>query len=62
MWLPDGCRRSVAGVTTLAPPTRQRAALAVLLTASFTLAVDFSILNVALPTIGADVEIGRAHV
>ncbi|MCZ2810108.1 MFS transporter [Modestobacter sp. VKM Ac-2979] len=42
-------------MTTLAPPTRQRAALAVLLTASFTLAVDFSILNVALPTIGADV-------
>lgn len=41
------------------PPTRttgrQRAALAVLLTASFTLAVDFSILNVALPAIGADV-------
>ncbi|MBT2504127.1 MFS transporter [Curtobacterium sp. ISL-83] len=34
---------------------RQRVALAVLLTASFTLAVDFSILNVALPTIGADV-------
>ena len=34
---------------------RQRAALAVLLTAGFTLAVDFSILNVALPTIGADV-------
>ena len=34
---------------------RQRAALVVLLTASFTLAVDFSILNVALPTIGADV-------
>ena len=29
--------------------------LAVLLTASFTLAVDFSILNVALPRIGADV-------
>ncbi|WP_164699824.1 MFS transporter [Modestobacter sp. KNN46-3] len=42
-------------MTTLAPTTRQRAALAVLLTASFTLAVDFSILNVALPTIGADV-------
>ncbi|MCZ2819448.1 MFS transporter [Modestobacter sp. VKM Ac-2977] len=42
-------------MTTIAPPTRQRAALAVLLTASFTLAVDFSILNVALPTIGADV-------
>lgn len=35
--------------------TRQRLALVVLLTASFTLAVDFSILNVALPTIGADV-------
>lgn len=34
---------------------RQRLALIVLLTASFTLAVDFSILNVALPTIGADV-------
>jgi EmrB/QacA subfamily drug resistance transporter len=34
---------------------RQRVALTVLLTASFTLAVDFSILNVALPTIGADV-------
>ncbi|MFF1572455.1 MFS transporter [Leifsonia sp. NPDC058292] len=34
---------------------RQRMALIVLLTASFTLAVDFSILNVALPTIGADV-------
>ncbi|MDR6636483.1 EmrB/QacA subfamily drug resistance transporter [Paenarthrobacter nitroguajacolicus] len=34
---------------------RQRLALIVLLTASFTLAVDFSILNVALPAIGADV-------
>ena len=34
---------------------RQRVALTVLLTASFTLAVDFSILNVALPSIGADV-------
>ncbi|MBT2501317.1 MFS transporter [Curtobacterium sp. ISL-83] len=34
---------------------KQRVALVVLLTASFTLAVDFSILNVALPTIGADV-------
>jgi EmrB/QacA subfamily drug resistance transporter len=34
---------------------RQRVILAVLLTASFTLAVDFSILNVALPAIGADV-------
>ncbi|MDQ3155482.1 MAG: MFS transporter [Actinomycetota bacterium] len=34
---------------------RQRLVLAILLTASFTLALDFSILNVALPTIGADV-------
>jgi EmrB/QacA subfamily drug resistance transporter len=37
---------------------RAAAALAVLLTASFTLAVDFSILNVALPRIGADVGFG----
>jgi MFS family permease len=37
---------------------RQRLALAVLLAASFTLAVDFSILNVALPVIGADVGLG----
>ena len=35
--------------------TRERLILAVLLTASFTLAVDFSILNVALPAIGTDV-------
>jgi EmrB/QacA subfamily drug resistance transporter len=34
---------------------RQRLALFLLLTASFTLAVDFSVLNVALPTIGRDV-------
>ena len=57
--------------TTVAPPAtarpdatmtgRQRAALIVLLTASFTLAVDFSILNVALPTIGADVGFGIAN-
>ena len=47
-------------MTTLASPTRQRAALTVLLTAGFTLAVDFSILNVALPTIGADVGFGLA--
>ncbi|WP_407316486.1 MFS transporter [Isoptericola halotolerans] len=40
---------------------RQRTALAVLLTASFTLAVDFSILNVALPTIGADVGFSLAN-
>ncbi|BCJ47404.1 MFS transporter [Actinoplanes ianthinogenes] len=45
--------------TVAAPGTalsgRDRLVLAVLLTASFTLAVDFSILNVALPVIGADV-------
>ena len=35
--------------------TRERLTLAVLLTAGFTLAVDFSILNVALPAIGTDV-------
>jgi EmrB/QacA subfamily drug resistance transporter len=40
---------------------RQRLILAVLLTASFTLAVDFSILNVALPTIGADVGLSLDH-
>ncbi|MFD0851526.1 MFS transporter, partial [Actinomadura adrarensis] len=39
---------------------RDRLALFVLLTASFTLAVDFSILNVALPKIGADVGFGLA--
>ncbi len=47
---------ATGGVT--APPRmtgRQRLILILLLTASFTLAVDFSILNVALPTIGADV-------
>ncbi len=32
-----------------------------LLTATFTLAVDFSILNVALPTIGADVGFSLAN-
>jgi EmrB/QacA subfamily drug resistance transporter len=46
----------LAGGTTEARMTgRQRLALVLLLTASFTLAVDFSILNVTLPTIGADV-------
>lgn len=40
---------------------RQRLVLAILLTASFTLAVDFSILNVALPTIGADVGFALDH-
>ncbi|NYV76422.1 MFS transporter, partial [Streptomyces sp. UH6] len=40
--------------------TRERLALLVLLTASFTLAVDFSILNVALPRIGADLGFALA--
>ena len=39
----------------------QRLVLAVLLTASFTLAVDFSILNVALPSIGSDVGLSLDH-
>lgn len=39
---------------------RERVALIVLLTASFTLAVDFSILNVALPRIGRDVGFSLA--
>lgn len=49
------------------PPTgvaitgTQRLTLAVLLTASFTLAVDFSILNVALPAIGADIGFSLDH-
>ncbi|MDJ0376706.1 MFS transporter [Cryobacterium sp. PH31-L1] len=37
---------------------RQRLILLLLLTASFTLAVDFSILNVALPAIGAEIGFG----
>ena len=51
---------AVAGPASVASPpatrmtARERLVLAVLLTASFTLAVDFSILNVALPAIGAD--------
>ncbi|HET9423194.1 MAG TPA: MFS transporter [Nocardioides sp.] len=40
---------------TSTPTVRERLTLSVLLTASFTLAVDFSILNVALPDVGADV-------
>ncbi|MDQ0618879.1 MFS transporter [Arthrobacter globiformis] len=40
---------------------RQRLVMALLLTASFTLAVDFSILNVALPRIGADVGFSLEH-
>ena len=41
--------------------SRERLALFVLLTASFTLAVDFSILNVALPVIGRDVGFSLQH-
>ncbi|UZX01625.1 MFS transporter [Arthrobacter sp. CDRTa11] len=40
---------------------RQRLTMILLLTASFTLAVDFSILNVALPAIGADVGFSLEH-
>lgn len=40
---------------------RQRVAVAVLLTANFTLAVDFSVLNVALPHIGADLGFTTAN-
>ena len=40
---------------------RQRLVLVILLTASFTLAVDFSILNVALPDIGADTGFSLAN-
>ncbi|MEV4422828.1 MFS transporter [Patulibacter sp. NPDC049589] len=40
--------------------TRQRLAVAVLFTANFTLAVDFAVLNVALPQIGRDLGFGTA--
>lgn len=40
---------------------RQRTGVAVLLTANFTLAVDFSVLNVALPHIGRDLGFSTAH-
>lgn len=40
---------------------RQRLTMVLLLTASFTLAVDFSILNVALPRIGTDVGFSLEH-
>jgi EmrB/QacA subfamily drug resistance transporter len=46
---------------TRAVAVRDLLALLVLLTASFTLAVDFSILNVALPRIGADVGFSLAN-
>ncbi|TDB90105.1 MFS transporter [Actinomadura sp. KC216] len=50
-----------AAGTRLAPPRftgRQRMVLLVLLGAGFTMAVDFSILNVALPEVGAGVGLG----
>lgn len=70
-WLPGRNGFSVAAVNTTQKPLaastatpgtpqtattpRQRLALVLLLTASFTLAVDFSVLNVALPRIGSGV-------
>ncbi|WP_207944768.1 MFS transporter [Actinomadura rubrisoli] len=51
-----GTERDTAGMS-----RRQRIVLLVLLSASFTLAVDFSILNVALPDIGAGVGLGLAN-
>lgn len=54
--LQDEALRDQAGPAEVDPgwSTRDRLVLLILLTASFTLAVDFSILNVALPVIGAD--------
>lgn len=46
---------SIVDNTSALMTSRQRLTLILLLTASFTLAVDFSILNVALPVIGAEV-------
>ncbi len=51
----EGALPPAPAVSETAMTGRERVVLAVLLTASFTLAVDFSILNVALPEIGADV-------
>ncbi|MFJ9317006.1 MFS transporter [Pimelobacter simplex] len=51
----DPVRRRPAG-----PARSERIALAVLLTANFTLAVDFSILNVALPHIGRELGFATA--
>ncbi len=49
---------TAAGARTERMSGRQRLALVLLLSAGFTLAVDFSILNVALPAIGTDVGFG----
>jgi EmrB/QacA subfamily drug resistance transporter len=73
VWLAGSARPSIVGMTTIesaraagraAEPgatAHPRLALALLLTASFTLAVDFSILNVALPAIGSDVGLSLVH-
>nr|WP_232295525.1 MFS transporter [Parafrankia sp. EUN1f] len=62
---PAPARVPTAAPTATPMPTRvggrERLALVVLLTASFTLAVDFSILNVALPRIGGDVGFSLAN-
>lgn len=52
---PPGTTPASDGGPPLTMSRHQRIALVVLLTAGFTLAVDFSILNVALPVIGQDV-------
>lgn len=57
MTTPPETRTAVAARMT----TRQRLAVAVLLTANFTLAVDFSVLNVALPHIGRDLGFTTAN-
>lgn len=55
---PPGTASSPATVASRRMTGRQRLILILLLTASFTLAVDFSILNVALPVIGSEVGFG----
>ena len=52
---PSGAGSGGAADTGATMSRHQRIALVVLLTAGFTLAVDFSILNVALPVIGREV-------
>ena len=52
---------STAAEQTTISHARERVAVAVLLTANFTLAVDFSVLNVALPHIGRDLGFTTAN-
>lgn len=52
--------RMTAAVSAERLTGKQKVAMATLLTANFTLAVDFSILNVALPHIGADLGFATA--